>query len=100
MLSELNKEYHFYIGSKFKKDLESEEYILKVLNKVQFYTEKGKILIIEHLDSVYPLMYELFNQNFTVFYNKNYARLALGPTTNIYSYVNNKFKCIVNVGEN
>ena len=100
ILSELNKEYYFYIGSKFKKDLESEEYILKVLNKVQFYTEKGNILIMENLDSVYPSMYDLFNQNFTVFYNKNYARLALGSTTNIYSYVNNKFRCIINVGEN
>ena len=103
ILSELNKddkEYYFFIGSQFKDDLQSEEYILKVLNKVQIYMELGKIIIMKNLDSVYPSMYDLFNQNFTTFFNKKYARLALGSTTNSYSLVNDKFRCIINVNLN
>ena len=100
ILSELNKDCYFYIGSKFEKDLESEEYILKVLNKVQMYMEQDKILIMENLNSVYPAMYDLFNQNFTIVSNKKYARLAIGSTTNTYSLVNKDFKCIINVDIN
>ena len=100
ILSDLGKDYCFYIGSKFIKDIQNEEYILKVLNKVQIYMEQGKILILENLDTVYPAMYDLFNQNFTVVSNKNYARLAIGSTTNTYSLVDNNFRCIINVNVN
>ena len=100
ILSDLNKDYCFYIGSKFIKDIQNEEYILKVLNKVQIYMEQGKILIMENLETVYPAMYDLFNQNFTVVSNKNYARLAIGSTTNTYSLVNKNFRCVINVNIN
>ena len=97
ILSEENKEYSFYVGSKFEQDLNSEEYSLKVLNKIQTYMEKGNILILNNLETVYPSMYDLFNQNFTVLGNKNYARLAVGSSINTFSLVNNNFRCIVNV---
>ena len=100
ILSELKKDYYFYIGSKFVKDLQSEEYILKVLNKVQVFMEKGKILIMENLETVYPSMYDLFNQNYTVFSDKNYARLAIGSITNIISLVDKNFRCIINTDLN
>ena len=91
------KEYHFYIGSPFETDLNSEEYVLKVLNKIQSHMEQGNILILKNLESVYPSLYDLFNQNFTVHGNKNYARLALGSNTNTFAYVDKEFRCIVNV---
>ena len=97
ILSEENKEYSFYVGSKFEQDLNSEEYSLKVLNKIQTYMENGNILILNNLETVYPSMYDLFNQNFTVLGNKNYARLAVGSSINTFSLVNNNFRCIVNV---
>jgi len=97
LLSEDKKEYCFYIGSKLKNDLNSEQYAIKVLNKVQLYMEKGGILILKNLETVYPSMYDLFNQNFTVVGNKNYARLAVGSTTNNFALINNNFKCIINV---
>ena len=100
LLSEMNKEYLFFIGSKFEEDLQSEEYILKVLNKVQNYMEKGIVLIMEDLDSVYPALYDLFNQNFTVVSNNKYARLAIGSASNTFSLVNNNFRCIINVNVN
>ena len=95
ILSEEKKEYNFYIGSQFEEDLNTEEYALKVLNKIQVHMERGNILILKNLDSVYPSMYDLFNQNFTVLSNKNYARLAIGSNTNTFAYVNKDFRCIV-----
>ena len=95
ILSDEKKEYSFYIGSQFEEDLNKEEYALKVLNKIQVHMERGNILILKNLDSVYPSMYDLFNQNFTVLSNKSYARLAVGSNTNTFAYVNKDFRCIV-----
>ena len=97
ILSEENKEFSFYIGSKFKSDLNNEEYALKVLNKIQTHMENGNILIMKDLGTVYPSMFDLFNQNFTVLGNKNYARLAIGSSVNTFSFVNDNFRCIVDV---
>ena len=97
ILSDMEKPYSFYIGSQFEKDLNKEEYALKVLNKIQYHMEKGNILILNNLESVYPNLYDLFNQNFTVLSNKCYARLAVGSNTNTFAYVNNDFRCIVSV---
>ena len=97
ILKQTNKTYNFFIGSEFEEDQKSEEYSLKVLNKVQLHMEQGNILILNNLEPVYPNLYDLFNQNFTLVSNKNYARLAVGSTTNTFSYVNNHFRCIVNV---
>ena len=97
LLSNEKNEINFYIGSKFKDDLIKEEYAIKVLNKIQSYMERKNILILKNLDSVYPSMYDLFNQNFTVISGKNYARLAVGSNINSFAYVNKEFRCIVNV---
>jgi hypothetical protein len=97
ILSETKQNFSLFIGSEFLDDHKSEEYSLKVLNKVQLHMEQGNILILNNLESVYPNLYDLFNQNFSIVGNKNYARLAVGSTTNTFSYVNMKFRCIVNV---
>ena len=52
------------------------------------------------LESVYPSMYDLFNQNFIVLSNKNYIRLPIGSSVNNFSFVNDKFRCIVIVDLN
>jgi hypothetical protein len=59
--------------------------------------ENGNLLILKNLESVYPSLYDLFNQNFTIYANKNYARLAIGAKTNTFAYVDDNFRCIVNV---
>ena len=99
ILKQNNKEYNYYKGSPFTDDKKSEEYILKILNKVQLNMEQDKVLILNNLGTVYPALYDLFNQNFTQVGKKNYARIALGYTTNTYSFVNENFRCIVNVDE-
>ena len=96
----INKDSSFYIGSRFVKDQQSEEYTLKILNKVQLQMEQDKVLLLADLESVYPALYDLFNQNFTVMSNKNYARIAIGSSTNTYSLVNDGFKCIILVDQN
>ena len=97
ILSDLGKEYNLYIGSQFPNDIKSEEYSLKILNKIQIHMEQERVLILKNLESVYPALYDLFNQNFTEVSKKNYARIAIGSTTNTFSFVNNNFRCIVNV---
>ena len=99
ILSSSHKEYSFYIGSQFQNDLQSEEYSLKILNKIQLHMEQGKILILKNLESVYPALYDLFNQNFQEMGEKKYARIAIGSSTNAFSLVNDNFRCIVNVDE-
>ena len=99
ILSDLNKEYSYYIGSQFQYDLQSEEYSLKILNKIQMHMEQGKLLILKNLESVYPALYDLFNQNFTEVGKKNYARIAIGSSNNAFSLVNDNFRCIVNVDD-
>ena len=99
ILKEKNKEYNYYKGSPYEEDKKSEEYILKMLNKIQLNMEQEKVLILNNLESVYPALYDLFNQNFNQIGKKNFARIALGYTTNAYSLVNDKFRCIVNVDD-
>ena len=99
ILSTSHKEYSFYIGSLFQNDLQSEEYSLKILNKIQLHMEQGKILILKNLESVYPALYDLFNQNFQEMGEKKYARIAIGSSTNAFSLVNDNFRCIVDVDE-
>ena len=99
ILKEIGREYNYYKGSPFKEDQKSEEYILKILNKVQYHMEHESVLILNNLGTVYPGLYDLFNQNFIEVGNNNYARIAMGYTTNANSLVNENFRCIVNVEE-
>ena len=78
ILSDKEKDYSFYIGSQFELDLNTEEYALKVLNKIQSHMERGNIFILKNLESVYANLYDLFNQNSTVLSIKKYASLAVG----------------------
>jgi len=92
--------YNFIIGSPFIEDFNDEEYQLKIIKKIQIYMEEGKTIILKDLESVYPALYDLFNQNFTIMNGKNFARISIGTSFNVYSQVNNNFKCIVNVDMN
>ena len=95
-----NNNYTYFLGSQFKEDIASEEYQLKIINKIKIYMEEGGTIILKGLESVYPALYELFNQNFTVMCNKSFTRISIGSTLNIFTYVNENFKCIVNVDIN
>ena len=91
--------YTIIIGSIFLEDIEKEEYTTKILSKIKMNLEKDSILVLKDLESIYPSLYDLFNQNFVKVRAKKYARIALGSQTNSFSEVNNNFRCIVIVDE-
>ena len=93
-----DKEHSFYVGSKFKNDLNKEEYSTKIINKIQADMENGNLIILKDLETINTQMYDLFNQNFTAIGGKNYVRLSIGSSNNnIYSLINDNFRCIVTV---
>ena len=91
--------YTILIGSMFSDDIQKEEYTTKILSKIKMNMEKDTILILKDLESIYPSLYDLFNQNFVKVKGKKYARIALGNRTNSFSEVNNKFRCIIIVDQ-
>ena len=100
LLNELNKEYVFFLGSKFEDDINKEEYSAKNIHKIQVCMEKGSITVFKNLESIYPSLYDVFNQNFSIHYNKKYARIAIGSSNNKPYEVNDNFKSIIIVDEN
>ena len=92
-------DYNIFIGSIFEDDIRKEEYSTKILSKIKMNMEKETILILKDMDSIYPSLYDLFNQNFKEINTKKYARIALGAKTNSFSEVNNNFRCIIIVDE-
>ena len=95
ILDDLNKKYIFHYGSNFEEDTLKGYYSAKVLNKVQISMGSDNIMILKNLTSMYPSLYDLFNQNFRKIGESNYARIALGDSNTQNYYVNNKFRCIV-----
>ena len=87
--------YKVIIGSKYKRDIEKEEYIFKVLNEIILNMEKGTCIVLKDLNYVYGALYDLFNQNFSIIGNRKNCRVALGGTNNPMCYVHDSFRCIV-----
>ena len=89
-----NYNYFIFMGSKFKNDFKCEDYHYKVINKIQVCMEKGGIIVLKDFDYIYPSLYDLLNQNFTVETKRNFARISF-KTSNSYNFVNDNFKCII-----
>ena len=66
----------YYIGSKFKSDKNNVVYSNEILNKVRTQMETENILILKDLESVYPALYELFNQNYIYLNGKKFVHLG------------------------
>ncbi len=97
ILENLKKEINiiYYIGSKFEKDLKEENYSATILNKIQYTVNQENVMVLRNLDSIYPSLYDLFNQNFIKAGRKSYARISLGYSKTHTYYVNDNFKCVV-----
>ena len=50
--------------------------------------EQNKVLLLTDLESVYPSLYDLFNQNFIAMNKRDYALISMGISNNIFSLVN------------
>ena len=66
--------YTILIGSIFIDDVLKEEYTTKILSKIKMNIEKDTILVLKNLESIYPSLYDLFNQNFVKVKGKKYTR--------------------------
>ena len=74
LLESLGKKYIELVGTKYTKDLG--RYSEEILNKIKYIMETDNVLILRNLDMIYPSLYDLFNQNFTIMGDKRYARIA------------------------
>ena len=77
------------------KDLKNEEYTSSLLQKIQISMKNGEIIVMNNLESIYPSLYDLFNQTFTNVCGKKYARITIGSSTDQIFEVDNNFKSIV-----
>ena len=96
---DLKKEISFYLGSKFIKDINSKEYCSKILNKIQNEMEQNKILLLNELNELYPLLEDLFGKKYLKIGGKNFARISYGNNNYTYSFVNEEFKCVILMDE-
>ena len=94
LLTSINRKYIEIIGSKYKIDTKSGRYTEEILNKIKYIMETENILILKDLDMIYPSLYDLFNQNFTVMGNKQFARIAF-EYAKISSEVNPNFHVVI-----
>ena len=86
----------FYFGSVFKLDKVNISYSNEILKKIKYEMETGNILILKDLESVYPALYELFNQSYIYLDGKKFV--YLGESQSL-SLVNDNFKVIVLVNK-
>ena len=91
----INKKY--YSGSKFKGDRKNIMYSEQILNKIKFHMENSNILILKDLETVYPALYELFNQSFIYLDGKKFVHLGKFKSL---ALVDDKIKIIVLVQKN
>ncbi|CAH1258852.1 RNF213 [Branchiostoma lanceolatum] len=81
-------------GSHLDDDL-SEDYDYRTLSRIILCMERGCILILRDLDSIYGSLYDMLNQNYTVVGKKRNCRVALGAYSNPMCQVHENFRCIV-----
>jgi len=99
LLGKLNKKYIELVGSKYQNDIKSGRYNEEILNKIKYIMETDNVLILRDLDMIYPSLYDIFNQNFTIMGDKKYGRIAF-EYAKISSEVNKDFHVIVIVNIN
>ncbi|XP_078588710.1 uncharacterized protein LOC144869352 [Branchiostoma floridae x Branchiostoma japonicum] len=81
-------------GSHLDDDL-SEDYDYRTLSRIILCMERGCVLILRDLDSIYGSLYDMLNQNYTVVGKKRNCRVALGAYSNPMCQVHENFRCIV-----
>ena len=94
LLKKMNKKYIELIGSKYVSDAKSGKYTEEMLNKVKYIMETDNVLILKDLDNIYPSLYDLFNQNFSISGERKSARIAF-EYSEVSSDVNKDFHVIV-----
>ena len=53
-------------GSKFQHDTQNQKYYFDILSQIKVHIEKGDFLVLSDLDNIYGILYDLFNQRFSM----------------------------------
>ena len=85
------------IESKFENN---ENVSYEVLSNVIRNLENGVSTVFINANFIYSSLYDLFNQNFTVFKDRKYSRIALGSYINPRCFVNENYKAVVFIDKN
>ena len=81
-------------GSPFTKD-NNKEYRLKIINMIQNYAKDDILIIIENLKQIHPFLLDLYNMNYIVKDNNNYARIWLENFNAQLTLINYRFRMII-----
>ena len=81
-------------GSQLIYDLTSQTYPLEFLKGLKIYIKYGYTVLLENLDSIYTLIYELFNKNYYRENQKNYCRISTEDKQDIIE-IHDNFRCIL-----
>ena len=95
ILEKKQKQYDFYLGSPFIKDINDETQISSTIKEIGINLNEGKVIIFQNLDSVYPSLYELFNQSYEKLNGKLYTKISLGYSSDVRFPVNEKYRSII-----
>jgi hypothetical protein len=83
-----------YDGSPFIDD-NNKEYRFKKINQIQDDAKSEKLIIIQNLDQIHPFLYDLYNKNYIVKDEKNFARVCLDDLSEQLTLVNDRFRIII-----
>jgi hypothetical protein len=82
-------------GSKLNFDNNSVIYIRNYLKKIKYYAQLGFTIFMEDLDSIYPILYDLFNQNYLVKEDgKKYGKMTYHDQEEWFK-IHKKFRIII-----
>lgn len=84
----------FYEGSPFINDVDN-EYQYKMISLIQENAGKEGLLALQNVSQVYPFLYDLFNMNFIIKDDKNYARIYHGNFNDQLVYIHDRFRIII-----
>jgi hypothetical protein len=92
-IKEENKEYRIFFGSNFPLD-KSNERLFTIISEIIDCIENGIICIIIDLFEIYQTFYDLLNQKYYQYQNKNTCRIAYGNDSK-NTFIHEDFKFIL-----
>ena len=99
ILKKLNKKYIFLQGKK-NNEKQNEDNLLEKIRSIIYFIEKGELIILKDLNSIYYNLYDLFNKNFINIGDSQYVRVVLNSTTTERHIVHKNFRCIILLEQN
>ena len=83
----------FMKGSQLNFDLESGIYTKKLIKMIKTYIQLGYTILMEDLDPIYTILYDIFNQNFEVRNGKKVSKITYEDNEECFP-IHPHFRCI------